>query len=105
MKVASRRILLQPRAAYEALQAARVAQQTEEFRGEYALRSGVESLMSQGMRAFELRKARYIGCARTHLQHILIAVAINLVRCITWVRDPQPTPPRVSAFARLATLP
>ena len=52
----------------------------EAFRAEYALRSGVESLMSQGLRVFELRKARYIGCTRTHLQHILIAVAINLVR-------------------------
>jgi transposase len=96
---------VQVRAEHEALQAGRAEQETEAFRAEYALRSGVESLMSQGMRAFELRKARSIGCARTHLQHILIAVAINLVRFIAWVRAPKRTPPRVSAFARLAALP
>jgi transposase len=104
-KQAPRRLLVQARPEHEALQAARAEQQTEAFRADYALRSGAESLMSQGMRAFELRKARYIGCARTHLQHILIAVAINVVRCIAWMREPRPTPPRVSAFARLATLP
>lgn len=103
-KQAPRRLLVQARPEHEALQAARAEQQTEAFRADYALRSGAESLMSQGMRAFELRKARYIGCARTHLQHILIAVAINVVRFIAWMREPRPTPPRVSAFARLATL-
>jgi transposase len=97
-------LFVQSQPEYEALQTARAAQQTDAFRAEYALRSGVESLMSQGMRAFDLRKARYIGCARTHLQHLLIAVAINLVRFIAWVREPHPTPPRRSAFARLATL-
>jgi transposase len=60
--------------------------------------------MSQGMRAFELRKARYIGCARTQLQHILIAVAITIVRLVAWWREARHTPPRTSAFARLAML-
>jgi transposase len=104
-KVEPRILFVQARAEHEVLQRARAEQETEAFRAEYALRSGVESLMSQGMQAFDLRKARYIGCARTHLQHILIAVAINLVRFIAWVREPEPTPPRVSAFARLAALP
>ena len=103
-KVEPRILFVQARAEHEALQAGRAEQETQAFRAEYALRSGVESLMSQGMRAFELRKARYIGCARTHLPHILIAVAINLVRFIAWVREPQRTPPRRSAFTRLATL-
>ena len=102
-KVEPRILFVQTRAEHEALQAARVEQATVAFRAEYALRSGVESLISQGMRAFELRKARYIGCARTHLQHLLIATAINLVRVVAWVREPQRTP-RVSAFTRLATL-
>jgi transposase len=104
-KVEPRILFVQSRAEHEVLQTARTEQQTEMFRAEYALRAGVESLMSQGMRAFELRKARYIGCARTHLQHILTAVAINIVRFIAWIREPRPTPPRSSAFARLAALP
>ena len=103
-KVEPRILFMQARAEHDMMQAGRSEQETEAFRAEYALRSGVESLMSQGMRAFDLRKARYIGCARTHLPHILIAVAINLVRLIAWVREPKRTPPRVSAFTRLATL-
>lgn len=103
-KVEPRLLFVQARTEHEVLQAARTAQETDAFRAEYALRSGVESLMSQGLRAFELRKARYIGGARTHLQHILVAVAINVVRSLAWVREPQRTPPRVSAFRRLATL-
>lgn len=103
-KVEPRILFVQARTEHEVLQVARTAQETDAFRAEYALRSGVESLMSQGLRAFELRKARYVGCARTHLQHILVAVAINVVRSLAWVREPQRTPPRVSAFTRLATL-
>ncbi len=83
-KVEPRILFLLSQREHEALQSARERQQTDAFREEYALRAGVESLMSQGMRAFELRKARYIGCARTHLQHILIAVAINIVRLVAW---------------------
>jgi len=103
-KVEPRILFLLPRAEDEVLQAARQQQQTEAFREEYGLRAGVESLMSQGLRAFELRKARYIGCAKTQLQHVLIAVAINLVRLVTWWREARHTPPRIAAFARLATL-
>src|SRR6266545_7325083 len=103
-KVAPRILFLLSQPEHGALQTARQRQQTAAFREEYALRAGVESLMSQGMRAFDLRKARYIGCARTQVQHILIAVAINIVRLVAWWRDTCHTPPRMSAFARLATL-
>ena len=103
-KVEPRILFLLSQPEHEVLQTARHRQQTEAFREEYALRAGVESLMSQGMRAFDLRKARYIGCARTQLQHILIAVAINIVRLVAWWREARQTPPRTSAFARLATL-
>jgi len=87
---------------YTLLAQARVRQQTEDFKTQYALRSGAESLMSQAVDTCEIRRTRYIGQARTHLQHVLTAVAINLIRLVDWFRDPQPTPARVSAFARLA---
>jgi transposase len=103
-KVEPRILFLLSQREHEVLQTARQRQQTDAFREEYALRAGVESLMSQGMRAFDLRKSRYIGCARTQLQHILIAIAINIVRLVAWWRDARHTPPRTSAFARLATL-
>lgn len=103
-KLEPRILFLQSRAEHDVLQTARDNQLTEAFGVEYALRSGVESLMSQGMRAFDLRKARYIGCAKTHLQHVLIAVAINIVRLVAWWREARQTLPRTSAFARLAAL-
>jgi transposase len=100
-KVEPRIVFLQAREQHEILQTTRQHQHTEAFHTEYALRAGVESLMSQGMRAFDLRKSRYIGQARTQLQHILTAVAINLVRLVAWWQHPQHTPARRSAFARL----
>jgi Transposase DDE domain len=52
---------------------------------QYALRAGVESSLSQGIRRFDLRRSRYIGWARTHLQQLLTATAMNLVRVIAWL--------------------
>ena len=60
---------------HEALQAARQHQTTAAFQEDYADRAGIEGTLSQGVRAFGLRRSRYIGLAKTHLQHILIAVA------------------------------
>jgi transposase len=46
----------------------------------------VESSLSQGVRRFELRQSRYLGLARTHLQQLLTATAMNVVRVIAWLR-------------------
>ena len=46
----------------------------------------MESSLSQGIRRFDLRQSRYIGLARTHLQQLLNATAMNVVRVITWLR-------------------
>jgi transposase len=97
-----RRLLsVRPQQEHEALQAARQAQQTSRFTTLYARRQGIEATMSQGVRAFGLRRSRYIGLAKTHLQDIGIATAINLVRLAAWLRGELPAPTRVSAFERL----
>lgn len=70
-------------ANYEALQNARERQQTEEFEELYAIRAGVEGTISQGVRAFEMRQCRYIGMAKTRLQHIVAAIAMNIVRAVS----------------------
>ena len=62
---------------YEALAHARRRQKTAEFKKEYSKRSGIEGTISQGVRGFHLRQSRYIGLAKTRLQHILTAAAIN----------------------------
>jgi transposase len=82
-----RTLKFRPQAQHEALQQARQRQTTPEFKHQYAARAGVEGTLSQGTRALSLRRSRYIGQAKTHLQHILTAVAINLVRFVDWLNQ------------------
>jgi len=93
---------LQPREPYEALQAARQQQTTEAFRRQYAARAGVESTHEQAIRRCGLRRCRYIGQAKTHVQHVITATAINLVRVAAWLAGMPRAKTRQSAFAALA---
>ena len=97
-----RQIALRPKEQHEAIQAARVRQTTKEFQERYAKRSGIEGTISQGVRAFDLRTSRYIGLKKTHLQHVLTATAMNVVRLFQWQMDDTPFQPRISRFAALA---
>ncbi len=100
-KYKRRTLTVRPQAQHEALQAARRRQQTRAFAKEYALREGIEATISQGVRAFGMRRSRYIGLAKTHLQHLGIAAAINLVRVVAWLDGDELAPTRLSAFQRL----
>ena len=93
-KEAARQITVKPQAHHEAMEAARRRQETEEYKALYALRAGVESTLSQGARRFNLRRSRYIGLARTHLQQTINATAMNLVRIAEWLRKGRSTPPK-----------
>ena len=64
---------------------ARQRQQSPAFAALYALRAGVEATISQAIRGFGLRRARYIGSAKVALQHLATAAAINLVRLVRWI--------------------
>lgn len=97
-----RGLKLKPRAPYMALQKARAYQQTDEFKERYKKRAGVEGTLSQGTRAFGLRRARYVGLAKTHLQHIVTATAINLTRAVAWLNEEPRAQTRRSRFAALA---
>jgi transposase len=94
---------VRPQAAHEALQAQRHVEQTPEFRQQDALRSGIEGTLSQAVRAMGMRRARYDGLARTHVQHILTAVAINLVRIDAVLTNTPRGKTRRSHFALLAS--
>jgi transposase len=91
------------RAPYEVLQGARPREHTVEFKERYAQRAGIEGTISQGARSFGLQGSRYIGQAKTHLQHILIAVAIPLARFVAWITGVPLAETRTSAFAALAS--
>ena len=104
---APRQLTVKPQVYHEALQAARPRQETPEFKAQYALRAGAESTVSQGVRRFDLRRSRYIGLARTHLQQLVNATAMNVVRVIAWLRGTRGNERRRKPghFARLAPRP
>jgi transposase len=86
---------------YRALQASRERQTTPEFAALYGLRAGIEGTISQAVRACGVRRSRYIGQPKTHLAHVLTAVAINLQRIDAWLTDTPSSKTRHSKFARL----
>ena len=91
---------LQPQ--FEALQLARKQAKTAVFKKKYARRAGAEGVISQATHALAMRRTRYRGHAKTHLQHLATAAAINLQRVLAWLDNkPKSTTP-VSHFARLA---
>ena len=91
-----------PREQYEALQKARQLLESEEGKQLYNRRAGIEGTISQGVRAFGMRQTRYRGLAKTHIQHIATAAAINLDRLIAWFDDVPRETTRTSRFAALA---
>ena len=100
-KVEPRIITLQARKEFEALQSVRRNQATEKSRKNYAARAGIEGTHSQAIRRCGLRRCRYIGLAKTRLQHVITAVAINLVRVAEWHNDARSADTRISRFAAL----
>jgi transposase len=86
--------------AHVALKAARQREQTEEFTELYAQRAGVEGVHAQGTRRMGLRRSRYIGEPRTHLQHVVIATAMNVCRLHDWLAGVSPRTTPLSRFAR-----
>ncbi len=97
-----RQLTLHPREEHQALLAARERQRTPAFAAQDAARAGIEGTLSQGVRAYDLRRSRYVGLAKTHLQHLLTAVAINLVRLVAWLTDTPRTRTRRSRLVDLA---
>ncbi|WP_204137732.1 IS1182 family transposase [Halomicronema sp. CCY15110] len=96
-----RSLTLRPQAEHEAIQAVRRAQLTEEWKSRYNVRAGIEGTLSQGIRVFGMRRTRYIGLAKTHLQHLLTAAAMNVVRLANWLAGVPRAKTRTSRFAAL----
>jgi transposase len=86
---------------YEALQAAREWATSDHGKQLYARRAGLEGPLSQGVRAYGLRRSRYRGLAKTHVQHVATAVAINVDRIVAWLDDRPQATTRTSRFAAL----
>jgi transposase len=68
----------------------------------YRIRAGVEGTISQGVRAFAMRRSRYVGLAKTGLQQICVAVGMNALRVVRWLDGQPRARTRATRFASLA---
>jgi transposase len=100
-KTKRRTLNLKPQPLYEALQQNRRQKKTKAFQREYRQRAGIEGTISQGVRAFGLRKARYLGRAKTRLQHLATAAAMNLERLADGLAGVDRETTRPSIFTRV----
>jgi transposase len=96
-----RQVRLPTQAQFAARQAAQQYLATAEGRQLYQRRAGIEGTLAQAVRVFGLRQARYLGLAKTHLQHLATAAAINLDRIAHWLADRPRAKTRQSRFAAL----
>jgi IS5 family transposase len=90
-----RQIVVASRALHEIQAHNRTQQNDPGWNRRYDRRAGIEGTISEAVRAFGLRRTRYIGMARTAVGHVLTACAINAARIADWTeRSNQPTRPR-----------
>ncbi|MBN3933293.1 IS1182 family transposase [Streptomyces verrucosisporus] len=97
-----REIMLRERDAHDAIRQNRADQQDPEWQSVYQHRQGIEATISQGVRAFGLRRSRYLGQPKTSLQHLYTATAMNLTRLDAWITGTPRAGTRVSRFERLS---
>jgi len=76
---------------HAALQAARVRQQTDDFKQVYRQhRGGVEGCLSALVRGHSIRVNRYIGRTKNNLRAVFVGVAVNLRRSARWLAGIRP---------------
>ena len=100
-----RTLTIRPQKEYEALRAARQREAEPGFATTYAVRAGIEGTISRGNRTCEMRRTAYLGLAKTHLGHVLTAVALNFLRLGEWFAEIPRSKTRVSPFVRLMNQP
>ncbi len=85
----------------ELIDANHAAQEDRDWQAKYALRAGVEGTIRQTVAVTGSRRARYRGLAKTHLEHVYSAVALNLIRLDAWWNGQPLDRTRTSHLARL----
>ncbi|MCX4784231.1 IS1182 family transposase [Streptomyces sp. NBC_01264] len=96
-----RQLTLRPRDLQELINTNHAAQQDADWQTTYALRAGVEGTIRQATAVTGNRRARYRGLAKTHLEHVYSAVALNLIRLDAWWNNQPLDHTRTSHLARL----
>ncbi len=96
-----RQLTLRPRPVQEALDAARAEQATATWQARYARRAGAESTIAQSVKVTDTRQARYRGLAKTSLEHVFKAIALNFIRLDAWFNGVPIDPRHTSHLSRL----
>lgn len=99
-----RTLVLRQEEQYRALNSARTQQQQMDWFKKYALRAGIEGTISQAVRRFDLRHARYWGMAKMRLQALGTAAALNLVRFDAWTQGVPRGATRIPILARISLI-
>ena len=99
---APRKLLLQAKEFHEALKKTRAMFSSDEGWREYKKRAGIGGTLSQGIRRGTVRRSRYVGLSKTHLQETATAAGINILRTINYLNQVPVAKTRISRFARLA---
>lgn len=97
-----RTLTVYPQKEYEAQEQTRRRQATREFKELYEEQAGIEGTLSTAVRGKDVRHARYSGLAKTHLQHVATAAAINGGRVVVWLAGERPGTTRRSPLLAFA---
>ncbi len=106
---ARRCLTLRTHEQHTALVRAQHRETTAEFAALSAVRAGRGAHGATGhdlagRAGFGLRRSRYVGRAKTHLQHVATAAAMNLVRMTEWLGGADLATTRRSKFRALMAL-
>jgi len=66
-----------------------------------AIGQALKEPIRRRVRSMGLRRSRYIGLRKTHLGHVAIAAAINVIQLMSWLRGEAPEQTRTSAFKQV----
>jgi len=108
-----RALHLQTQPYHDLLQKLRQDEENGSLTERYKIRAGVEGTISLATNTYNLRYTRYLGLAKTRMQNIFTAIAINLSRLADWFFAQQQDIPvnerrsrtRISHLATLAQAP
>jgi transposase len=96
-----RQIFIPPPDLHGLQAAARAAQDSKDWQHDYNRRAGIEATISQAITITGCRRTRYRSLAKTRLQHIYSAAALNLCRLDAYWNDTPIDRTRTSHLARL----
>ncbi|MEV0293492.1 IS1182 family transposase [Nocardia sp. NPDC050710] len=98
----ARNVGFPPRELLDLQVRARDEQQSPAWRQRYAMRSGIEGTVCEFANGHGMRQCRYRGQPKTHVQHVLTAIAVNIERLSSGLLPDEPSSPRQpTAFQNL----